>query len=246
MRVDFLICGAQKGGTTALSAYLWQHPEICMAEKKEVHCFDSENFFRSGQPDFSAYHSHFNRQPSHKLAGEATPIYMYWRDAPQRIWKYNADMKLIVVLRNPIERAYSHWNMERARGADSLSFWDAIHSEELRCRETLPYQHRIYSYIDRGFYLEQLRRLWFFFPKKQVLILRNEDLRKTPRDVMAMVAEFLGVTPIQPMEVLDVHSQPYLNEMSNREKEYLRSIFEYEIKGIGRTLGWDCSNWLTS
>ncbi|MGB7755383.1 MAG: hypothetical protein WBL23_04905, partial [Salinisphaera sp.] len=95
--------------------------------------------------------------------GEATPIYMYWHDAPRRMWEYNPNMKLIVVLRNPIDRAFSHWNMEKSRNAESLSFWDAIQNEEPRCKEALPYQHRTYSYVDRGFYLEQLRRLWRYF-----------------------------------------------------------------------------------
>ena len=66
---------------------------------------------------------------------------MYWHNAPRRIWQYNPDIKLIVILRNPIERAYSHWNMERSRNAEKLSFFDAIQSERDRCQEALSYQH---------------------------------------------------------------------------------------------------------
>jgi hypothetical protein len=163
--IDFIICGTQKGGTSALDAYLREHPEICMADHKEVHFFDNEDNFSRSKPDYSKYHSHFSPKTTHNIVGEATPIYMYWNDAPRRIWEYNPNVKLIVLLRNPIERAYSHWNMERQRNVENLSFWDAIQNEKERCRETLPLQHRLYSYVDRGFYLGQIRRLWAFFWK---------------------------------------------------------------------------------
>jgi hypothetical protein len=142
--VNFLICGTQKGGTSALDAYLKEHPQICMAEQKEVHFFDNEDLFRHKKPAYDIYHSAFSPKVSHKLLGEATPIYMYWYSAPLRIWKYNHSMKLIILLRNPIDRAYSHWNMERVRNTDCVSFWEAIQSEQKRCRESLPYQHRVY------------------------------------------------------------------------------------------------------
>lgn len=244
MKVDFVICGTQKGGTSALDAYLRDHPQICMANKKEVHFFDNEDIFRDKMPDYSRYHSYFNPEPQHKLVGETTPIYMYWHDAPKRMWQYNPDMKLIVILRNPVERAYSHWNMERSRNADTLSFLEAIQSEPKRRRKALPYQHRVFSYIDRGFYLEQLRRLAAFFMKEQILILRSEDLKSRPHEVLQKVCAFLRVDSFLHVENKDVHSLPYSSPIGDKEKEYLRFIYEYEIRGLERVLGWDCSNWL--
>jgi hypothetical protein len=243
--INFTICGTQKGGTSALDAYLREHPEICMANEKEVHFFDNEDFFRDGKPDYTLYHSSFTPGATHKLIGEATPIYMYWYYAPRRIWEYNQDMKLIVVLRNPIDRAFSHWNMERSRDADNLSFWDALQNEQERCREARPYQHRVYSYIDRGFYLEQLRRLWFYFPKDRVLILKNEHLRNQPREALREVCDFLEVARFGALQNKNVHSRPYPSTMSDRERSYLRFIFEHEIRGLERVLGWDCSDWLS-
>jgi hypothetical protein len=245
LKVNFIICGTQKGGTSALDSYLRGHPEICMANGKELHFFDTESNFLNVKPDYSIYHSAFSPKPSHKVLGEATPIYMYWYDAPRRIWQYNSNMKLIVVLRNPIDRAYSHWNMQRSRKIENSSFWDAMHIERARCREELPYQHRLYSYIDRGFYLEQLRRLWCYFPEEQILILRNEHLKNQPIDVLQDVCRFLQVTPFQKIENKDVHSHPYALPMSDKERDYLRSIYEYEVRGLERVLGWDCSDWLS-
>jgi hypothetical protein len=242
--VDFLICGTQKGGTSALDAYLREHPEICMADRKEVHFFDNEKFFSGKTPKYSAYHRMFDSRPSHKLIGEATPSYMYWYEAPRRIWEYNPNMKLIVILRNPIERAYSHWNMQRTRNIEHLTFWEAIQSERERCRQALPYQHRIYSYVDRGFYLEQLRRIWTYFPKKNILIIRNEDLRSRPHATLQQVSSFLQVDPFRDLEVKDVHSRAYASATTDKERDYLRHVFEYEIRGIERVLGWDCGHWL--
>ena len=154
-------------------------------------------------------------------------------------------MKIIVILRNPIDRAYSHWNMEQSRNADDLSFWDAIRSEHERCREALPYQHRVYSYLDRGFYTEQLRRLWAYFSRQQILVLRNEQLRAQPQETLDSVCRFLNVGPLENVQAKDVHSRPYASPMGHREKEYLRTVFEYEVRSLERVLGWDCSDWLT-
>ncbi len=244
--VDFLICGTQKGGTTALDNYLRSHPEICMASKKEVHFFDTETNFTHGRPDYYMYHSFFNPNESQKLLGEATPIYMYWHEAPKRIWKYNPDIKLIVLLRNPIERAFSHWNMEVNRNAEKLSFWEAIHDERERCREALPLQHIVYSYIDRGFYLEQLRRLWMYFPKKQVLVLKSEYLKNQPDKALNEICRFLKINEFKFFEEQIVFSTPYTSKITDKEREFLRIVFRYEIKGIEQVLKWDCSDWLSS
>jgi hypothetical protein len=125
-KVNFLIVGVQKGGTTSLDAYLRQHPRIGMASKKEVHFFDDEDRFGSGTPDYEVYHRHFDRLDSKSIYGEATPIYCYWSESMRRIREYNPDIKIIMLLRNPVERAWSHWRMETDRGADSAPFAMAI------------------------------------------------------------------------------------------------------------------------
>jgi hypothetical protein len=243
-KVDFLIAGTQKGGTSALDAYLREHPAICMANRKEVHFFDNERIFSQQEIDYAVYHALFSPRPLQKLLGEATPIYMYWYDAPRRIWQYNSAMKLIIVLRNPIERAFSQWNMERNKNADSLLFYEALQCESERRREALPYQHRVFSYIDRGFYVEQLRRLWTYFPKNQTLILRHEEFRAEPDETLDEICRFLGVESMEPVRKVNVHSRPYRSTMSRREWDYLKNIFEYEIRALERLLGWDCSRWL--
>ena len=169
---------------------------------------------------------------------------MYWNKSPKRIFEYNPEMKIILILRNPIDRAYSHWNMERSRNADNLPFRDAIDTESERCREALPDQHRVYSYIDRGHYLEQLRRIWTYFPKERVLILKNENLKQNPNGVLNQVSVFLGITQFKNIENKNVHSRPYVFRMTTEERDVLKAVFEPEIKELEEELQWDCSDWL--
>src|SRR4029077_796503 len=118
---------------------------------------------------------------------------MYWNNAPNRIWSYRADMKWILILRNPVDRAYSAWNMERQRGAESLSFEDAIAHEAERCRDALPLQHRVFSYTDRGFYAAQIRRLFNMFGRESCHIILNKDLQERHAPTLQAIFNFLAV-----------------------------------------------------
>lgn len=244
-KVDFVIAGTQKGGTSALDKYLREHEHICMASRKEVHFFDDEKHYTKGKVNYKEYHTFFNPSTKEQIIGEATPIYMYWYDAPKRIWEYNPKMKFIISLRNPIERAYSQWNMQRMRGIDDLSFWDALQKEEERRRAAVPSQLRVHSYVDRGFYVEQLRRIWHYFPKEQTYIIKHEDLKNNPYETLTGIYDFLDLpVPKHKMAPKDVHTRPYTSALSQKEFLYLKEIFFYEIKTLENLLGWDCAEWL--
>ena len=98
------MCGTQKGGTTALAAYLRQHPGIHLPETKELHFFDDETQ-PWPNPDLNSLHRYFQAADTDQHWGEATPISLYWDQAAERIWRYNPEIRLIVILRNPIDRA---------------------------------------------------------------------------------------------------------------------------------------------
>lgn len=244
--MDFFIAGAQKSGTTALHSYLAEHPGICMAEPKEVHYFDNEDLYRNGTPDDAIYHAHFNPDNTDQIRGEATPIYMYWNECPARMHAYNPSAKIIVILRNPITRAYSQWNMQFQRGDETRGFSEALLNEE-ECQQSAPgCQHRVYSYVDRGFYTRQIRRLWELFGRERVLVLRMDDLRQSPQRVLDAVCDFLEVTRMVLTTPREVHTIPYTSAMSWGEWEKLRDIFHDEISGVEAMLAWDCKEWLTS
>jgi hypothetical protein len=243
MRVDFVIGGTQKGGTSALDSYLRQHPEICMPEtKKELHYFDKEENF-IGPPNYKKYHANFQAGPQHRVIGEATPIYMYWTAAQYRIWSYNPQMKWILVLRNPVERAFSAWNMETRRGAEHVSFKDATEQEAVRCREALPLQHRVFSYIDRGFYAHQVRRLFNVFGAGNCLVLLNEELRANHENTVRRVFDFLNVdSKVVPTEA-SVFEQDYNESIDPLLSAKLIDTFYFDIRELERLLRRDLSSW---
>src|SRR5215212_11726243 len=244
MKVDFVIGGTQKGGTSALDAFVRQHPQICMpADLKEVHFFDREEMFRGNKPEYANYHAHFDCHREHLVTGEASPIYMYWNSAPYRIWSYNPAMKWILILRNPIDRAYSAWNMERARGADTLPFDQAIAQEADRCRAALPLQHRVFSYADRGFYSGQGRRLFEIFGPENCLILLNEDLQQRHEQTLTTIFEFVGVDRSVRPNANRVFEHDYEQPLDPAIRSRLLDTFYFDIKQLEHLLGRDLSAW---
>jgi hypothetical protein len=240
MRVNFVIGGTQKGGTSALDSFLRQHPEICMpTTRKELHFFDREE----ENTDYDAYHANFEPKPQQRVIGEASPIYMYWETAPDRIRNYNPKMKWILALRNPVERAFSAWNMETKRGKEKLSFAEAIDKEAERCREALPLQHRVYSYVDRGFYAHQVRRLFDIFGRDNVLILLSEELRNEHRKTLSRVFEFLGVDSSFVPPEASVFEQEYSDKIDNQLRSRLIDIFRDDIKELETLIGRNLSAW---
>jgi Sulfotransferase domain len=268
MLVNFLIVGTQKGGTTALAKFLSTHPQVCIAPVKEVHFFDyDQNYLGDGSPWLGVpqniahptpqtsnskpqdrYHSFFPNYSHQPVVGEATPIYMYFPWIAERIKTYNPSMKLIILLRHPVERAYSHYQMERARGWEWLPFSLAIRLEAWRLhlakrdrseRSSL----RTHSYGDRGFYSRQIHNLQRYFPSEQMLILLNEDLQNNHHETLQRVYEFLevdrDVNIPAPERVLSGIYQP----MSARDRNYLLEKYEPEIAAIATLLNINLEHW---
>ena len=244
MQVNFLIAGTQKGGTTALRHYLLGHPEVCMISSAEGHFFDHEENVQTQSDDYSSYHRRFHPSGRQRAFGDNTPIYMYWYDAPRRIWEYNSGMKFIILLRNPVERAFSHWHMELTKKNDNVDFLTALQTERVRCQDALPFQHRYFSYTDRGFYTEQLRRIWHFFPREQTLILKSEELRERPHVALRQICSFLSLSQFPSVAPLIKRKQKYNMTLSMREKHFLKDLFQSEIRQLERLLDWDCTDWL--
>ena len=244
--INFIIAGVQKSGTTSLANLLNQHSKIKIPAEKELHFFDDETIPWSNTALVaSLYLERFKcTYKENMLLGDATPIYCYWQPCMQRIWNYNPNMRIVLCLRNPVERAYSHWTMEHNRNWDSLTFAEAIKYEDSRCREALPFQHRVYSYISRGFYSEQLRRLWQFFPKTQTLILRHDDLAKDSLAVLECIHRFLGLDRELPStHSVNTNRGRYGSHMDSHVRSQLQAIFNPEISQLEQMLGWDLSSW---
>lgn len=253
-KLDFIIAGTQKSGTSVLTYYLNQHPAIAMAHKEEAHLlvqprrhfFDNEAMFVSGNINYGLLHRDVAVTAQTLVTGTCTPVYTYWKPAMQRIHNYNPSIKLIILLRNPIDRAFSHWNMQRDRKLDRLDFLDAVKEEENRAQEVYPLQLRKFSYVERGFYSEQMKRVFRFFPREQVLVIKFDDLRRDYRAVTDRVFDFLGIPPFPRLKNREENVINYTRRMTPSERKYLFSIFESDIARLEKLLGWNCSDWKPS
>lgn len=238
--VDFVIAGVQKGGTSALAHYLEMHPRIAGAWMKEVHYFDDDALFLRGASHSSVYHAYFADRGQDVLYGEATPRYLVHPHAIQRMAAYNQRLKVIVILRNPVERAFSQWNMYN-RGADSTHFRKVVEEEINRLAQG---DDRLYpGYVARGHYADQLKRLFGAFPQSQVLCLKYEDYLADNARAVAQTLDFLDVEP-QPIEAIKKrHVIPYNESIAAVDRAFLVAHFEPQIAWVERELGWDCSDW---
>ncbi len=253
---DFIIIGAQRCGSTSLYRYVIKHPGIAPAVRKEIHFFDRHYrkglaWYRAQFPLFSP----FVRQVLKRdlITGEATPYYILHPHAPKRIFEAAPQAKLIAVLRNPVDRVLSHYNLVVASRFENLSFEDAIQRDEKRLRGEMErmiedenycdINIRRYSYyLYRGIYVDQLTRWTSLFPKQQVLILRSEDLFTDPPAVLNRVFDFLDL-PSWESNGHKKHNSRTYQEMNPSTRKQLIQYFEphnqrlYEYLGVN--LGWD-------
>src|SRR3954447_1356946 len=188
---DFLLIGGQRCGTTSLHGYIARHPGVGSAFRKEVSFFDANwtrgpNWYRAHFPTVVTRDWVERRHGHGFVCGESTPYYLFHPAVPKRVASLLPDVRLIAVLRNPVDRAYSAYQLQRAIGTEPLSFEDAIAAEDERLageEERLladpAYRspaHRHFSYQARGRYAEQLERWFARFPRERFLILSSDEL----------------------------------------------------------------------
>lgn len=198
--LNFAVVGAQKCGTTALSRFLAAHPEIGMCPG-EMHLFDAPEYSPRSTPAQidQRYRSALGTAGcGAPVRGECTPVYMFMPEVAAQLARYNPRLKLIVLLRDPVQRAISAYYMETDRGVEGKPLSLALLLEPLRCRLDKDHRahtsaHRHHAYRRRGLYSRQLRNLYRHFAPSQVLIVQNADLRRHHHRTLRRIFGFLGV-----------------------------------------------------
>lgn len=202
---NFFCVGTQKAATTTLHDILKQHPDIYLPESKEAWFFHRDGKYRKGLAWYE--NEYFGSHVNEKAVGEITPEYMYFEKVPGRIFRdLGPNIKFIFILRNPVDRAYSHYLMTYRRGLETQPFNRAIELEELRIRSG--FRERVhYSYISRGFYCMQIKRYLKYFTKENMLFLIFEkDMAKNIELTIEKVLMFLDVK-VEKMRC-DIRSNP--------------------------------------
>lgn len=247
-RVRFLVGGVQKAGTTALADYLSMHPGIRLPRGKEAHVFDAPDFDDDAAPAQidARYRAHFDDGPPTLLHGDATPIYLLHPRFVRRIARYNPDMRWIVLLRHPVDRALSQFHMERNRGKESWSPWPAMLLERWRLRGhhddfSVDSPLRKWSYRLRGDYARQLDALLDAFPPAQVLLLTDTELRRAPEATLARTLDFLGLPgfadPPAPRDAFVGDYAPY--DRRGPTWRMLRWLLRRELRALRTRYGID-------
>ena len=254
---DFVIIGAQKSGTSSLYRFVSKHPAIARAVKKEIHYFDTYHnlgkmWYRSKFPTNLSRRRHYKKTGQKLLSGEASPTYLFFPTVPSRMKEILPDVKLIVILRNPADRAYSNYHHNVSTNNETLPFEKAIELEEERVagdRELMikdpgfvANYYRQYSYLARGAYADQLERWFKHYDRKQFLILATEDLRKNPQRILDQVFNFLEVPSFQIGDLMDKNVRIY-KKMSEDTRKFLVEYFKPHNERLYRMLqcsfDWD-------
>lgn len=253
---EFLIIGAQRSGTTSLYRYLTSHPRVLPAAVKEIHYFDLA-FERSLWWYGTFFPSRLCRAVrsaggmSTPIAGECTPYYLFHPHVPARVRRALPTVRLVAILRDPAERAYSHYRHEVEAGREWLSFGAALEAETTRTAEetvrldaTPSYRseaHQRFSYVARGRYAEQIARWLEWFPREQLLVVSAEQLYSDPQTALEPVYRHLGLEP-GPSFDARIHNRSRGEGGEEASMERLRDYFRpynrrlYDL--VGTDFGW--------
>jgi hypothetical protein len=261
----FIIIGAQRAGTTSLFYYLRRHPEIRRPSSgdgsvdwpKELHFFDEHyarglDWYRTFFP-LAAERKLARMRGRNLVAGEATPYYLFHEAVPERVAASLPDVRLIALLRDPVERAYSHYQLMRRTGREKLSFAKAIAAEEKRLANQGLNQeaqtrnasgnrghhhHRHRAYLSRGLYADQLERWYAHFPREQLMVIRAEDFLSRPTEIYSEVLRFLGVREWQPTDFIARNRGSYA-PIDPELRAHLEERLAEPNARLAALLGWE-------
>jgi len=246
---DFIIAGAQRCGTTFLYSCIMSHPAARKPLRREIHFFDA-NFSRG----IAWYRAHFPVLRESKagaedrfITGESSPSYIIHPLAAERMAAALPTVKLIVCLRNPVDRAWSHYWHSVKRGFETLTFEEAIEAEESRLAQVGDFTGSDpafnFSYLKRGLYAEHLERLFRFFPRERVLVVISEKMFSSPESELHRACAFLGLDPSRARAGRPANVGRIRIPMDSTVRRRLLLRFQphnrrlYEL--LGMDLGWD-------
>lgn len=193
MKVNTFIVGAPKAGTTSLYFYLQQHPDVCMSEIKEPNYFTAQDvvkLYYNVSPVSSEdwYHSIF-AEPTRRVVGEGSVSYLFYPEVAQKIYEYNPEARILIILRNPVQRAFSHYLMDCRLGLCDISFEKIVENP-------LKYPHFYQQFISLGKYHQQIKRYIDVFGQNQVKVMFYDDLKADSSQFVDQVFSFLSLTSV--------------------------------------------------
>ena len=239
----FLGLGTQKGGTTSLHQLLAAHPQVFLPGCKEVHYFDLNH-----QKPLRWYTEHFSAARPEQICGDITPFYLFHPDVPDRIKARLPDVKLIVLLRDPVERALSQVFHAQRKGFEPLDLVNALKAEPERLAGGSPFSFQKHSYISRSRYLEQLDRYEQLFSPEQLCVLKSEDLFEASPHIWPTLIKYLKLpTAEAPTQIPKANAgSDEASKVDPRITNQLRELLLTTARGVRERYGfgwtWDGCN----
>lgn len=239
MKVNTLIIGAGRSGTTTLYEYLKNHKDICFSSLKEIHYFTFQDLYERGDKYLNSF---FQHKESEKILVTADTYSMIDKEAPKRILAYNPRMKFIVILRDPVERAYSNFQYSRNYGyeKENVSFLQSLEKEQEVIKTNDVIKVNNLGHFCSGLYYEQLTYWIQYFPKEQFCILKTKNLKSEPITAINSILDFLHIEPLQTnaeIEKQNVASrsrnkslEQILLNRDHKFREFLRKMFPNFLK----------------
>jgi len=251
---SFLCVGAQKAGTTTLHSLLGLHPSIFLPSCKEVQFF-SLNYYKG----IEWYTKQFSLSKDDNKVGEITPYYLFHPYAAERIFRDLGDIRIIILLRDPLARTFSHYSHACRHGFEELALEQALKIESnrlagsdaiLKNNDGRHQQHQECSYLSRSLYRNQVERYWNYFGKSNVLILPSELMFSSPWNCLTKIFNFIGLMPCAKPEkkILNVHKNKgnaiLLQNIDPLVVSRIRKSLEDSYRFAIDEIGWDTSlNW---
>lgn len=227
MKPNFFCLGAQKAGTTTLFEILKHHSDVYVPADKEMHFFSNEDNYIKGIEWYES--KYYEESGNKKIRSDFTPNYLSYPGCAKRIYDLiGPDVKLLIVLRQPIARAYSHYLMYKAKGYENLSFFDALKEEEKRQNDAKTAEK--YNYIGKGRYNEQIKEYLNYFDRKNIMFLVFEyDIVKNMDKTIRDIERFLNINHDNALD-------KYLNVKANSSREVKWQMFMSKIQNPSKNL----------
>jgi len=221
----FFCIGAQKAATTTLNDILSNHTDICLPNQKETHFFRDDHLYNKGIEFYIK--NFFNINNNTKIVGEIDPEYLYHKNVPKRLHKFFPQSKIIIMLRNPIYRAFSHYKMIVSRGQETKKFMQAIKTEPERIKKNFMNNVR-YSYTSRGYYSKQISLYLQYFNKNQIKIVLFEDFINDIEFHINDICDFLQIKRINKFDKIKSNpsTKPRIAKLAKffYNENYLKSL----------------------
>jgi len=245
---DFIIAGTVRSGTTSLYYNICEHPSVLSADYDEIGFFDRNyhlgvNWYRSMFPT-QKHMKEIKTKTGNSITGEDTPFYFWRKDSAKRIFNLLPNCKIIIILRNPIDRAYSNYQLGKRTGWENLSFEETIEIEKKQLKNGLiPSQFDdLRSYLIKSIYSYQIKYWLDIFPKNQLKIISTEELSKNVKNTMSDLFKFLEISDYEIIKGQEKKSEIY-PEMIQDTRNELKSVFkdynEELFKLINKRFEWN-------